>query len=470
MSAEIPNLENHRLSADQQIHLKSNLLEGLTIAYAITGSIAAVEAVKNIRELRRFGARVQVYASSSGLKFITPTALAWASGAPVITDLTDHAEHILAEDILLISPATANIISKSVLAIADEVVSTLVAGARGKQAYLNRRSKNQSSLSPKPPLILMVPTMHMYLWENPALGEHIKNLSKSGVVFHPPVRERGEEEKLKTPDPESIARWVAHNYFSRENTTNNILITAGAVGVPLDGVRMITNTARGETGLTLAKELYSRGQQVCLVYPEAQHLEVPPFLAPYTHYFQDYDSYADIVMGLLQPKNKKSPRSDFLNFSWAVFTAAVSDFNNDAKINNGNINKNGKDAIATKVSSDKPWKLTLTPVPKIIAEVRKKIPAATLKMVVFKYLVGAELSELNRVAEKMLQDYEVVISNRKEDINPPQKIRYIHQRDSMSRDSMNIRAKTKVKSANSPAKLNSDEELAVYLSEIIIKK
>ncbi len=169
---------------DLGVSPKSNRLGGLKVGLAICGGIAATETVKLARELRRHGADVTAYLSPSATDFVTPTALEWACGRPVILKATSLVEHLEAHDLVIVAPATLNSIAKAAAAICDNVVTLLIASQLGRKAPL-----------------VFVPTMNEVLADHPLLPELKKRLESWGALFSKPLLEEG---RWKMPSPPEL--------------------------------------------------------------------------------------------------------------------------------------------------------------------------------------------------------------------------------------------------------------------------
>lgn len=160
---------------------KSKELAGKRIVLAICGSIAAIESPKLARELMRHGADVVCLLSESGQRIIRPWALECITGKKTITEITGSCEHIQycgdwkgKYDLLLISPATANTISKIANGIDDSIVTTFASTALGS----------------KIPMII-APAMHESMINNPFVQENIDRLKKAKIRFIEPKLEEG---------------------------------------------------------------------------------------------------------------------------------------------------------------------------------------------------------------------------------------------------------------------------------------
>jgi phosphopantothenoylcysteine decarboxylase/phosphopantothenate--cysteine ligase len=173
---------------DHSVDIKSSELLDKRIAFGITGSIAAVEAVKQIRELRRHGAEVYPFYTSGALQFITAVSLGWAANRPAIGQLTETCEHLLDFDFFVVSPCSWNSMAKIASGISDNAVLMAVS------CHLSRAR----------PLIL-APSLHETLTHHPLYLEIRKRLVSMGVSF---VETEPEEGKLKAPSAENLAKSV----------------------------------------------------------------------------------------------------------------------------------------------------------------------------------------------------------------------------------------------------------------------
>ena len=158
----------------------STLLNGKKILLVVTGSIAAIESPKLARELMRHGADVFCVMSGSAQHIIHPWALQCITGKETITEITGACEHVEycgsgdSVDLVLISPATANTISKIACGIFDDAVSTMVSTALGARIP-----------------IFIAPAMHDSIAKNPFYLENLKKLKEVGVTVVEPKKEEG---------------------------------------------------------------------------------------------------------------------------------------------------------------------------------------------------------------------------------------------------------------------------------------
>ena len=170
------------MNEDLQVEQLDNYLAGKNIALCVTGGIAAIETPKIARHLRRYGAEVHAYATHTAFQFVGKAALEWGTGKPVVSKLSGLAEHICLEDLVLIAPATYNVINSIVGGIADSAVTTLVASALGKKVP-----------------ILIAPTMHESMYQNPILQENLKRAEQYGITIIPPRIGEGKAKIPSTP-------------------------------------------------------------------------------------------------------------------------------------------------------------------------------------------------------------------------------------------------------------------------------
>jgi phosphopantothenoylcysteine decarboxylase / phosphopantothenate---cysteine ligase len=231
-------------------------LQGKDIVMGITGGIAAYKGAELVRELVKRGAQVQVIMTRSAREFITPLTLQTLSGNVVTTELFKLYEekeigHIsLAQraQVLLIAPATANIIGKIAHGIADDILSTV-------------------AMATKSP-ILMAPAMNEAMWENAIVQDNIAALKKRGCHFIDPgwgdlacgTRGKGRMAELADIIDELEALLSVKDF-----TGKKVLVTAGPTREKIDPVRFISNPSSGKMGFAIARAFRLRGAQVTLV-------------------------------------------------------------------------------------------------------------------------------------------------------------------------------------------------------------
>jgi phosphopantothenoylcysteine decarboxylase/phosphopantothenate--cysteine ligase len=228
----------------------SRELEGKCILVAVTGSVAAYKSVDYVRGLIKRGAEVHVMLTKEAAKLVSPLLFEWATGNPVITELTGMTEHIYMArkcDALVIVPATLNILSKISQGITDENVSLTAI------SFIGYHKK-----------ILIVPAMHRNMYETSYVKKSIESLEKIEGIYI--LKPRIVDNALKIHEVSDIVRWSVPVILRGHDLRGlKVLITAGATREYLDRVRFITNPGSGRMGVELAVEAYSRGAKVTLI-------------------------------------------------------------------------------------------------------------------------------------------------------------------------------------------------------------
>jgi phosphopantothenoylcysteine decarboxylase/phosphopantothenate--cysteine ligase len=336
----------------------STALEGKSIALCVTGSVAAVESAALARKLMRHGAEVFPVMSAMAQKIIHPYLLEWATGNPVIIELTGQIEHITLAgkhdrhvDLVLIAPATANTIGKIALGIDDTPVTTTASSAIGAGIP-----------------VIVVPAMHESMYDHPAVIKNIERLKSMGVGI---VSPRLEEAKAKIPEVDVIVEHVIARLGPRDLVGKHFVVTAGPTRGWIDRVRFVTNPSSGKMGIAVAQELTSRGASVTLVLGSTS--QKPPELFEIMNV-----STAEEMLNAVM-KALASEKTDGL-----VSAAAISDYVPAKK-------------EETKLASGKSdLVVDFIPTKKIIEEVRKKYK--NLFIVGFKVESGVSDEELEKRA------------------------------------------------------------------------
>jgi len=260
---------------------KSQRLKGKTILLGVTSSAAIYRSLDLTRELMRHGAEVHVIMSPEATKLISPELFAWASSNRVLTELSGEIEHIqLTQNpdnkVLIIAPATANTITKISLGIADNALLTTALAAIGNRI----------------PTII-VPAMHLSLWNNPNVQKAIRNLEELGItIIKPNIVKR----KAKYPRIEDIVEHVFRITSPKNLIGKKVLVTAGSTRVYIDSIRFISNPSSGKMGVAMALEAWIRGADVTLLL--AKHADhgytIPQDIR--VRYFETYDDIRDILI------------------------------------------------------------------------------------------------------------------------------------------------------------------------------
>ncbi|KPK99559.1 MAG: phosphopantothenoylcysteine decarboxylase [candidate division Zixibacteria bacterium SM23_73_3] len=232
------------------------MLKEKKIIMGISGGIAAYKSCEIVRRLKKLGAQVIVVMTENAQKFITPLTLETLSENEVVTEMFPEKKvvgvrHVnLAQwaDLILIAPATANMVGKIRAGIADDILTTVV-------------------ISTKSP-VLIAPSMNVNMWENPIFQENMEFLKNKGYMFIEP--ETGDlacgTGKGRLPEPETIVKQVVRLSTGKKDLEGkSILVTAGRTQEPLDPVRYLSNRSSGKTGYAIAEAAQKRGAKVTLI-------------------------------------------------------------------------------------------------------------------------------------------------------------------------------------------------------------
>lgn len=233
------------------------MLNGKKIVIGVSGGIAAYKACEITSSLKKLGAEINVIMTEAATKFVNPQTFQALSLNPVTVDMFEtprywDIEHIsLAQkaDLILIAPATANIIGKVVNGIADDMLSTTIMASTAK--------------------IVFAPAMNTKMYLNPIVQDNIESLKGRGYKFIDPASGRlacGDLGVGKLCDPEKIVEYLQELLQEKADLKDkNILITAGPTAEAIDPVRYLTNHSTGKMGYALAEAAQSRGGRVTLI-------------------------------------------------------------------------------------------------------------------------------------------------------------------------------------------------------------
>lgn len=234
----------------------------MRVALGVCGGVAAYKAAELVRRLQQDGLDVQVIMTESAQEFVTPLTFAALTGQKVITrmfgsepaaaNVESAIEHIAVAqrvDLLLVAPATANILAKMARGIADDFLTTL---------YL-------ATTAP----VIVAPAMNVNMWENAATQENVATLRSRGVQIVPPDEGYlacGMVGAGRLAGVEAIAQAVGGRLGIRHDLDKEtIIVTAGPTCEDLDPVRFLTNRSSGKMGYALAEAALRRGARVILV-------------------------------------------------------------------------------------------------------------------------------------------------------------------------------------------------------------
>ncbi|WP_455056079.1 bifunctional phosphopantothenoylcysteine decarboxylase/phosphopantothenate--cysteine ligase CoaBC [Merdimonas faecis] len=233
------------------------MLKEKTILLGVTGGIAAYKSASLASRLVKAGAEVRVIMTEHATNFINPITFETLTGHKCITDTFDRnfefqVEHVsLAKkaDVIMVAPATANIIAKLAHGLADDMLTTTIL----------------ASHAPK----LIAPAMNTGMYENPVTQDNLALLKKYGMKVIEPAAGHlacGDEGKGKMPEPEILYEHILRSCACKQDMKGlKVLVTAGPTQETVDPVRFLTNHSSGRMGYSIAKACMLRGADVTLV-------------------------------------------------------------------------------------------------------------------------------------------------------------------------------------------------------------
>ena len=233
------------------------MLKGKTIVLGVTGGIACFKAAALASMLVKQHANVQVIMTENATKFVTPLTFEQLTGQKALTDTFDRnfqhsVEHIAVADradLVLIAPATANIIAKLAHGLADDMLTTTVLACDCPKA--------------------IAPAMNTKMYENPVTQDNLATLRRYGWEVAEPASGHlacGTEGKGRLPEPEELLELCLHAIAREKDLCGKrVLVTAGPTREALDPVRYLTNRSSGRMGYAIAKAAARRGAEVTLV-------------------------------------------------------------------------------------------------------------------------------------------------------------------------------------------------------------
>lgn len=308
----------------------------------MTGGIAAYKGAELARKLMELGLCVQPVMTRNAEKFVTPLTFEALTGSPVIRaglpepgdDPMPHISVPRSASLMVVAPATANIIGKMANGIADDTLSTMLLAADIP--------------------VIMAPAMNPAMYANPAVQENIAKLKTRGVRFIGPSAGEvacGETGEGRLAPVEDIVSAVRDALGLKADMAGlNVVVTAGGTREPIDAVRYIGNRSSGKMGVAIAVAALRRGARVTLI-SGAMDVE-PPMGVAFTQ--------AMTAEGMLRAVEEAFKTADML-----IMSAAVGDYH-----------VNGRSASKVKKKED--WTISLAPNPDILMEMGKRKEGQTL--------------------------------------------------------------------------------------------
>ena len=239
------------------------MLKGKTVLLGVTGSIAAYKIAYLASALKKLHAQVHVLMTQNATNFINPITFEALTGHKCITDTFDRnfefkVEHVaLAQlaDIVMIAPATANVMAKLAHGLADDMLTTTFMACTTVLA----------SRAPK----IIAPAMNTAMYENPVTQDNIELLKHYGMEVITPASGHlacGDSGAGKMPEPETLFQYICKTIAHEKDMAGmKVLVTAGPTQEAIDPVRYITNHSSGKMGYSIAKACMLRGADVTLV-------------------------------------------------------------------------------------------------------------------------------------------------------------------------------------------------------------
>ncbi len=241
------------------------MLTGKTVVLAVTGSIAAYKIPNLARMLKKLHCDVQVLMTRNATEFINPVTFESLTGNKCLIDTFDRnfqysVEHVaLAKraDVVMIAPASGNVIGKIANGIADDMLTTTVMACPCKK--------------------IVSPAMNHNMFHNPIVQDNLEKLQRFGYEIVAPDRgmlANGDTGDGRMPEEKVLLQYILrHIACEKDLAGKHILVTAGATREPIDPVRFITNHSSGKMGCAIAKAAMLRGAEVTLVHG---HMESEP--------------------------------------------------------------------------------------------------------------------------------------------------------------------------------------------------
>lgn len=344
-----------------------------TVLLGVTSGIAAYKTINLIKELRKENIEIFVVMTKKATKMISDEEFEKASGNKVFIKLfekdfnykrvlekrvVDHIALADKTDVMVIAPASANIIAKLAHGIADDFLTT-------------------TALAVTSPVILC-PSMNVNMWHNPVVQENINKLKSLGYVIINPTAGMlacGYEGVGRLAEIQDIKREIMLQLKKTASLKGKkIIITAGGTIEKIDNVRFIANRSSGKMGIALSEACYERGAEVLLL--RSKNSPMPRY-----HLKEIGFETSEELLELL--------KENILDYEYLFHAAAVSDFE-------------VRNKIEGKFSSDKPVTLELQPNIKIVSQIKKFNP--DIRLIAFKAEYESDKDKLAQTALNKLQE------------------------------------------------------------------
>ncbi len=277
-------------------------LDGRAVLIGVSGGIAAYKSAELVRALVTAGARVRVMMTRNAQEFITPLTLQTLSGNPVATDtfsLTQESEigHIRLADsaeVVVVAPATANVVGKLAHGLADDLLTTVLLATRAP--------------------VLVAPAMNVHMYENPLVQENLERLQRAGMRLVEPgagFLACGYEGKGRLADIDVIVAEIRRALTPADMAGKRVLVTAGPNREAIDPVRFVSNRSTGKMGFAVAAAAWRHGAEVTLI--------AGPTSLPTPHGVRRIDVSTAVEM-------QAAVEAEFSRTTMLVMCAAVADY------------------------------------------------------------------------------------------------------------------------------------------------
>lgn len=280
-----------------------HMLKGKTILLGVSGSIAVYKICNLARMLTKLGADVHVAMTENSTNFVHPLTFETLTQHKCLIDTFDRnfeysVEHVsIAKkaDVVMIAPASANVIGKIANGIADDMLTTTVMACTCKK--------------------IIAPAMNHNMFHNPIVQDNIEKLKKFGYEMIEPVKGMLANRDIgdgKLPDEETLLEYIIREIaFEKDLARKKVLVTAGATRENIDPVRFITNHSSGKMGFAIAKAAMLRGADVTVV---AAHTDVQPPM------------FVDVIPVDTAQDMFNAIKERFEDFDFIIKAAAVADY------------------------------------------------------------------------------------------------------------------------------------------------
>lgn len=343
------------------------------ILFQLSGSIACFKSAALISKLVQHGYEIEVIATQGALQFIGPATLEGLTGRPILTNVFESGKmmshiHLMRwADLIILCPATANLIGKMASGIADDFISTLFLAHDFAKPYL------------------IAPAMNTRMFQHPATRVAFKTLREWGVKILDTDNGQlacGETGDGRLLDPEILFNEIQTSLQKKPvakpspQRRLNILFTSGGTREPIDGVRSITNFSSGKTGATMAEHFVHQGHSVMFLHAADSQ---QPFAVDSNHpdvlTTRSYITFKDLQSLMYEELSQHS-------YDVIIHLAAVSDYSIES-IEDGE-NSNPIQIGQGKIDSQSSLKIVLKKNPKLVDQVKRHSRNPNIVVVAFK--------------------------------------------------------------------------------------